>query len=192
MKSCTHKRRKAMALKKRDNNQSKSKHFDELSRNSNESLTLNNENYVQKIHFMKNSEVKQQNTSFDQYVEMKHNDYWLKRKHLLQKYSISIIGKTQLAPSQLYEKSSNMLRFHKISDKFPATCNVSGAMYINRRLDVLEEQHGRLALKKKIKNRKDKDTLLCNKNFLQIGMGEEYLFHCNIDKCSNSINAYAA
>jgi len=192
MKSCTDKRRKGMALENRDNNQSKSVNFNEIPRNSFEISTPSNHgNHLQSIHFAKNSEVKQQNNSFDQYVELKHNEYWLKRKHLIQKYYIYFAG-NQVAPIQLYEKSSNMPRFHDFSDKFPTTCNVNSAMCIKRRRDVLEEKNERLALKKRIKNRKDKDTLVCKKKFDQIGMREEILFHCKIDKIGNSINAYAA
>jgi len=185
MKSRTDKTSKALALKKRDNNQAA--FFDEPSRKSTESSTiLNNENHAQKMRFTNYSEVKQQNNSFNQYVEMKHNDYWLKRKHLFQKYYVSFVGKAQLSPSQMNEKSSNMLRV--FSDKFPSTCNVNGVMHVERKQDALEEKYGRLALKKKIKNRKDRDT----KNLHHFGIGQEYIFPSNLDRSKKIVNAHAA
>jgi len=187
MKSRTDKTSKAMVLKKRDNNQSAL--FDEHSRKSSESsIDLTNENHAQKMLLTNHSEVKQQNNSFNQYVEMKHKDYWQKRKHLFRKYFVSFVGKAQLAPSQINEKSSKMLRYNDFSDKFPSTCNVNGAMHVERKQDVLEEKHGRLALKKRIKNRKDRDT----KNLHQFGIGQEYLFPSDLDRSKKIINAHAA
>jgi len=175
MKSRTPTRPKDMALKKKNNT---SRIFTDHTK------VLDLENDVKKNSCMTTSNVKPQNCCFNQYVEKMHNDYWLKRKCLLQKYHSFSNVTIQLSPSQLNKRLCSLLCSYQPFEKSqsPSSSN------IKRGNDILNEQYGRLALKKKIKRRKDRDTLPCNKIFHQHGSGE---YNCDINRRNRVVSTCA-
>lgn len=174
----------------RPTNMALKKKYDTSTKVTDKPKVIDLQNDVEKNSFTKSkgSDVKPQNICFDQYVEKMHNDYWLKRKHLIQKYYSFSNVNIQPSPSQSNKKISNLSCSRQLFHGSPSSINIKSTIYIERGNDLLDEKYGRLALKKKIKRRKDKDTSFCNKNFHQYGFGE---YNCNINRRNRVVSASA-
>jgi len=108
-------------------------------------------------------------SNFKSYVEMKHDDFWSKRKHLLDKYSVSRVN-----------SPFNHCNIPIIQDLFN---DISTTYHINacnaKRGCLAEEKCNKLALKKKIKHRMEHEKI------------EKHLTH-NLNRFHCSNNAHAA
>merc|ERR1712190_111199 len=138
------------ALKKKVNNNLKDMPINNLPI-QHSSMNIHSENIIER---QKSNNNNKYNT-FEQYGETKHNDCWLKRKHLFQKYYDTL---------HFQKEESCFDNMIILDKKVSAVLNIinnnSKALSKEKRCSISSDSSSNLAFKKRIKSRKDQEETL--------------------------------